>query len=241
VNIKTILSLSSFVLALGVPAAVVAAVSWTSYVSEESGGPWAECAYQDLAVSGIQCSGGYCDNVRVRCETLPFGTLMMNYNTSGWFSEENSGYSTTTSEGWYRYDTSYSHVCNYAGASGIVTGIHCSGSHCDSVELECATPSRLVNGVWQPVPLVDCTWSSLHSEEQPAYGSPEGSNRFITGVSCHGSYCDDKSYYVCSLAAPAESPCAGSCGGQSATGCWCDASCAYYGDCCADKVTVCGP
>lgn len=237
-KIKTILSMSSFVLAIGIPAAVVAAVNWSPYVSEENGGPWAHCL-QDQAVSGIQCSGGYCDNVRLRCETLPFSTLMMNYNTSGWFSEENSGYSTTTSEGWYRYDTSYSHVCNYSGTSGIMTGLHCRGSHCDDIELECATPMRLVDGVWQPVALVDCTWSSLHSEEQPAFGSPEGSNRFITGVSCHGSYCDDKSYYVCSLAAPAAS-CSGACGGQSAGGCWCDAACANYGDCCADKVSVCG-
>jgi hypothetical protein len=238
-KLKTFLTLTSFACALGIPAAVVAAVSWTPYVSEESGGPWAECAYQDLAVSGIQCSGGYCDNVRVRCETLPFDVLMMNYNTSGWFSEENSGYSTTTSEGWYRYDNSYSHVCNYSGAAGIMTGIHCSGSSCDNVELECATPMRLVNGSWQPAQLVDCIWSSYHSEEQPAYASPEGSNRFITGVSCHGSYCDNKSYYVCSLAAPAAS-CSGSCGGQAADGCWCDAYCASYGDCCADKVSVCG-
>lgn len=237
-KLKSVLTLSSFALALGIPAVVVASASWSSYVSEENGGPWVEC-YQDQAVSGIQCSGGYCDNVRIRCETLPFGALMMSYNTSGWFSEENSGYSTTTSEGWYRYDNSYSHVCNYSGTAGIMTGIHCSGSHCDDIELECATPMRLVNGAWQPVPLVDCAWSGYYSEEQPAFGAPEGSNRFITGVSCSGSYCDNKSYYVCSLAAPAAS-CSGACGGQSASGCWCDAACASYGDCCADKVSVCG-
>jgi hypothetical protein len=35
-------------------------------------------------------------------------------------------------------------------------------------------------------------------------------------------------------------PCSGACGGQSPGGCWCDAACSQYGDCCADKVQVCG-
>jgi hypothetical protein len=30
------------------------------------------------------------------------------------------------------------------------------------------------------------------------------------------------------------------CGGQAPGGCWCDAGCATYGDCCADKTNVCG-
>jgi hypothetical protein len=33
--------------------------------------------------------------------------------------------------------------------------------------------------------------------------------------------------------------CAGACGGKAAAGCWCDAKCLQYGDCCADKVEVC--
>jgi Zn-dependent metalloprotease len=34
--------------------------------------------------------------------------------------------------------------------------------------------------------------------------------------------------------------CEGSCGGQSADGCWCDRHCDRYGDCCPDKAAVCG-
>jgi hypothetical protein len=34
--------------------------------------------------------------------------------------------------------------------------------------------------------------------------------------------------------------CVGKCGMQS-SGCWCDAACTGYGDCCPDKVAVCGP
>ena len=33
--------------------------------------------------------------------------------------------------------------------------------------------------------------------------------------------------------------CAGSCGMQASGGCWCDAQCEAYGDCCQDKVEVC--
>lgn len=33
--------------------------------------------------------------------------------------------------------------------------------------------------------------------------------------------------------------CAGACGDQSAAGCWCDAACADYGDCCPDKAATC--
>jgi hypothetical protein len=33
--------------------------------------------------------------------------------------------------------------------------------------------------------------------------------------------------------------CAGYCGAQSPEGCWCDPSCAQYGDCCADACTEC--
>lgn len=34
--------------------------------------------------------------------------------------------------------------------------------------------------------------------------------------------------------------CSGSCGGLSSAGCWCDSLCHTYGDCCQDKISVCG-
>lgn len=40
---------------------------------------------------------------------------------------------------------------------------------------------------------------------------------------------------------PALDSCEGSCGGQAPAGCWCDESCAQYGDCCEDKVEQCDP
>ncbi len=40
---------------------------------------------------------------------------------------------------------------------------------------------------------------------------------------------------------PPGDSCVGFCGGQSDDGCWCDSQCAGFGDCCPDKVPVCGP
>jgi V8-like Glu-specific endopeptidase len=34
--------------------------------------------------------------------------------------------------------------------------------------------------------------------------------------------------------------CVGFCGAQASGGCWCDSGCAGFGDCCTDKVAVCG-
>jgi len=34
--------------------------------------------------------------------------------------------------------------------------------------------------------------------------------------------------------------CAGICGNYNSAGCWCDSLCSYYGDCCSDKIAVCG-
>ena len=38
----------------------------------------------------------------------------------------------------------------------------------------------------------------------------------------------------------ASGTCLGACTGQGVGGCWCDTSCAFFGDCCADSCTFCG-
>lgn len=228
-----VLSIVVVAAAVGIPATVAAAVSWTAWVSEEGGGPWAYCGPSNEAASGFQCSGSYCDDVRMKCETMPYGITVTGYHASATFSEENNGIGTVTSEGWYRYDNSYSEVCNYSGSAGIVTGVRCTGSNCDNITLECATPMTHVEGVAEPAQLTNCAWTGWFSEEQAAMQYATGANKWITGVACSGSYCDNKSFYVCSLAAPPDS-CVGQCGGYSAGGCWCDSACSTYGDCCSD-------
>jgi hypothetical protein len=176
------------------------ALYWTRWVSEENGGPPAYCQQWNEGAVGAGCSGSYCDNVRLLCETFPYGiTLDSSTNRwTGFFSEEESGLGSVTSAGWYRYDGSTYEVCHRSNTGGIVQGIRCSGRYCDNISLECSVPVRWVNGVRDPATMTNCSWSGWYSEEQ---GSKDfGSNRYITGVKCSGRYCDNKQYYVCSLA-----------------------------------------
>lgn len=183
-----------------------AATYWTGWVSEESGGPVAGCSAWTEAAVGFGCSGSYCDNVRLLCETLPFGAKVNQATDywSGWFSEEHDGYGTYHSEGWYRYEDENYHVCHsYDNQPGVVTGIRCSGSYCDNISVECSqliVQRGGILGPTLPVGVTNCAWTGWYSEEQ---GSVDfGDNRYITGVECAGSRCDDKRFYVCSLVDP---------------------------------------
>ncbi len=180
-----------------------ASLYWTPWVSEEQGGPATTCSdWSDSAV-GFGCSGRYCDNVRLLCETMPYQTTR-DWSTdywTGYFSEEDDPYATVYSAGWYRYEDKYYRVChNTSDYAGLVGGIRCSGSYCDNISIECTQAAKWVNGVRYPVNVTNCGWTGWYSEEQ---GSVDfGYNRYITGVACSGSYCDNKSFYVCSLVDP---------------------------------------
>ncbi len=50
---------------------------------------------------------------------------------------------------------------------------------------------------------------------------------------------DDRGTWQSAGKADDGATCAGSCGDQSAAGCWCDDQCESYGDCCPDKRMVC--
>ncbi len=223
---------------LGLAVNAQAIPGYTPWVSEENGGPMTFCYSGDEAVKGFQCSGGYCDWVRLWCETLPYDIEVHYYNSSDFFSEEDSGIGRSTSEGWYGYDNSFSHVCNYVGAAGIMTGISCQGSYCDNISVECATPFTTFGGVLEPVEMTDCDWTTPISEEDPPLLLAD--NQYITGVSCTGAFCDNKSFYACTLL-PAANSCEGQCGSSARGGCWCDSACTAYGDCCDDYAPVCEP
>ena len=218
--------------------AVAKAGQWTPWVSEEGGSPWTYCVSSYTAAAGFDCDGTYCDNVRLYCDTLPYGITVDNYAVTSFFSEEDDGNGLATSVGWYAHDNSYSHVCYYAGAAGILTGIRCSGFYCDNIALECAVPYTNFEGVSEPVELTDCAWTGYYNQEEAPLDLPY--NRFITGVECYGSYCHYKRFHVCSMQAAPDS-CSGSCGDQARGGCYCDSLCENYGDCCSDYEDVCVP
>jgi hypothetical protein len=181
-----------------------AALYWTPWVSEEGGGPASICTAWNEAAVGFGCSGGWCDNVRLLCETLPFNATLDPSTDfwSGYFSEEHDEYGTVISTGWYPYFDENYHVCHGGwGQPGLVNGIRCSGSSCDNISIECAQPKATVNGAVVSVQSTSCSWTGWYSEEQ---GSVDfGWNRYITGVECQGAYCDNKRFLVCSLVNPA--------------------------------------
>jgi 3D (Asp-Asp-Asp) domain-containing protein len=51
---------------------------------------------------------------------------------------------------------------------------------------------------------------------------------------------DDRGTWQSSGKADDTATCASACGAQAAAGCWCDATCSDYGDCCPDIAAVCG-
>jgi hypothetical protein len=173
---------------------------WTPWVSEENGGPATVCSLWNQAALGFGCRGDYCDDVRLACDTLPFGFSLdppTDY-WSGYYSEENDGFGTYVSESWYGYDGSYYEVCNWwGGAPAMVSGIKCRGDYCDDISIECTQLKKSDGTRVTGANLTDCFWTGRYSEEQGSVIL--GSNRWIMGISCSGDYCDDKQYYVCSL------------------------------------------
>lgn len=93
-----------------------AASSWTSYFSEEGTG-YKTCS-SGYSVRGIQCSGDYCDNIRLYCSNSTFPSLTTSdYYWTDFASEE---------EGWVECDYGY-----------VVTGVACDGDYCDDIALRC--------------------------------------------------------------------------------------------------------
>ena len=71
-----------------------------------------------------------------------------------------------------------------------------------------------------------------------------GSSLLICASGCGDGVCEPtETPSTCpgDCKAPVTGSCQGSCGGHSPDGCYCDQLCAGKGDCCPDKVDVCGP
>ncbi|MCR9165840.1 MAG: hypothetical protein ACE37F_32145 [Nannocystaceae bacterium] len=215
-------------------AGVAHAAGWQGPISDETAGTW--CGPSNEGVNGFDCQGSYCDNVWIRCEPMPFGMSMASYSWSDFYSEEDSGFGQSASHGWYGSDLSYSEVCHWRGAPSIMTGIRCNGGHCDNISIECGRPTMNVGGTAESIELDNCFWTGPRSEEQPPLHL--GVREFISGITCYGSNCDDKTFYVCEAAAPGNS-CVDRCGGQAPDACWCDGLCSTYGDCCDDYAGAC--
>jgi hypothetical protein len=204
---------------------------WTPYVSEEGSSPWALCDASTDAAFGFDCSGGFCDNVSLWCDSLPDDLTIVRYHASSWFSEEGDNLRECIAPGPASWWSGSPPTDRW---SGVVTGIRCSGSNCDNLSIECGKAVSVSTS--ETAVLYDCDfWAISLSEESPPM---DFGDRVITGARCDGSYCDNVLLTVCGLVSPVHS-CEEGCGGQAPGGCWCDAACATFGDCCEDEYYQC--
>ena len=112
------------------------AQAWTgSWISEEDA---ATTCPKGQLMSGADCDGSYCDNVRMYC--ADFGGSQSYSYWSHWVSEE---------------APTNMHICT---GDRYVTGMTCKGSNCDRISVECTSTS---------LPKIDCGWTGPHSEENP--------------------------------------------------------------------------
>lgn len=118
------------------------ALLWTGYTSEEF--PPLQCD-STYVINGLECSGGFCDNIRVNCTNTGVAQGASYFTST--FSEEGTNY-------------------RYCGANEWVTGIACYGSSCDNVALECTSiPSRTVGA---------CAWSAYITDGSGPFQAPAG-------------------------------------------------------------------
>ncbi len=188
--------------------------TWTRWISEEDGQCdtcGAICPEGTVAI-GVDCSGDYCDNIRLRCDRF---TGLLDNHPSHWEWSQ-----------WIGRDR----ADDFCPDGEWITGIKCEGNWCDNVSVRCHR-STVARGE------VGLRWG--HSEENPAYIAPGGS--FLFGLSCfEDMHCDNKGYHVAQTVPLARDSCEGACGGQSSgRTCWCDDYCMTMGDCCTDYEPVC--
>lgn len=180
---------------------------WTPLVSEENGGPWTACRNWDEAAVGFNCTGQFCDNISMLCETFNSGISLLpssDYWTP-WFSEETgpSGGDVGTTGDPLNAGICRSHVPGVidTGPPGVMSGAHCSGKYCDNMQLECDAPVKY-NGAGTPVlaTATRCHTAGPYSEENGAQDF--GANQYITAITCTGKYCDNLTFTVCAFTAP---------------------------------------
>ena len=177
---------SLFVLSIAFAAGRPAMSASLGPISEET--PPAVCD-PGAFVTGIKCTGKYCDNIRIFCSS-PRNIVSASANWTRWVSEE------TNDEG----------VKGFRSCPGqsYIAGLACNGKYCDKISLYC------VQNTSKKFRTKSCKSDRKNtknvSEEQgkrmfnEAYGG-DGSLVVAHGVFCSGGYCDNKSFNVCMTAA----------------------------------------
>jgi hypothetical protein len=140
-------------------------------ISEET--PPATCNPGSF-ISGIHCTGSYCDNVAISC-ALFRGAALGQASWTAWVSEEQG--------------------LRECPQNHLIAGLACRGRYCDNLSLYCVevTNMRAVN----------CSNTREVSEEQGGrlsfFSDVAGQMVFARAMRCSGRYCDNKSFNVCEI------------------------------------------
>lgn len=146
----------------------------SNWFSEENGGMSNQAAWP---VVGMRCQGGYCDNKRLRW-TNSLGEILdlSKQKKVRTISEEDGG------NGKAPYN---SMKCNsdYGVENSLVSQMKCTGDNCDNVTVYCAP----LKPGWRVVTSGAATsnWFSDDSTKDC------GRDRYLAGLYCRGSWCDD--------------------------------------------------
>jgi hypothetical protein len=143
-------------------------------ISEET--PPAACDPGSF-INSIQCTGRYCDNIRITCGR--FSNAILGGDTwMDWVSEEQG--------------------LRHCPANNLLAGFACRGSYCDNISLLCVEATNLN--------VISCVDETRRVSEERGgllsfseYSDKAGQMIFATGMKCFGRYCDDKTFRVCEV------------------------------------------
>lgn len=166
---------------------------WTPWMSEEPPANFATCGGGDASgATGAQCSGSFCDNMRLYCGPLPAGFTRTSTNiwwSPNYVSEEQPG---------------------GVGCPNdmVLDGIRATGLHSDNISIRCSPTTFPPQGV-------NCKWMPFFSEEQGTqffdYDPMSVAVAVAVAVKCSGSYCDNLSFFVCEPRCTKNSDCFSAC------------------------------
>jgi hypothetical protein len=162
-----ILSLAAF----GVIASHGGVAQTRGPISEETGP--AICEPGDY-ISGIRCTGKYCDNITINCLRLRDASRVHYGVWTDWVSEEQG-----------RRECPPNH---------LVAGLKCRGKYCDDIALYCVRAPRMR--------IYNCADTSFVSEEQDGtlwFTQGDDVAKFAKSIRCSGAYCDNMSFNVCEV------------------------------------------
>jgi hypothetical protein len=128
-------------------------------------------------ISGIRCTGGWCDNIQISCARFR-NAILGRGSWMPWVSEEGGG----------RRECPPNH---------LIAGLTCRGSNCDNISLYCVEVTNMRAD--------SCRDTRFVSEEGGGSLSflegidVAGQMLFARSMRCTGRFCDNMSFNVCEI------------------------------------------